>query len=177
MYSVKDSRFFTVRVSPFGNPRVIAYFQLTAAYRRLSRPSSALSAKAFTLRSFSLEQPFCFFLHSVLQKFETNPAFIAWASQIIVFWVVRSKKTMIFRSYVCFVRLKISLEADEIVPTSFVRKNLYVLITSFSQLQLSVSFLFFIRFSMSIGGKTKFFHLGRPKWTRTTDLVLIRHAL
>ena len=102
MYSVKDSRFFTVRVSPFGNPRVIAYFQLTAAYRRLSRPSSALSAKAFTLRSFSLEQPFCFFLHSVLQKFETNPAFIAWASQIIVFWVVRSKKTMIFRSYVCF---------------------------------------------------------------------------
>ena len=150
MYSVKDSRFFTVRVSPFGNPRVIAYFQLTAAYRRLSRPSSALSAKAFTLRSFSLEQPFCFFLHSVLQKFETNPAFIAWASQIIVFWVVRSKKTMIFRSYVCFVRLKISLEADEIVPTSFVRKNLYVLITSFSQLQLSVSFLFFIRFSMNI---------------------------
>ena len=57
---------------------------------------------------------------------------------------------MIFRSYVCFVRLKISLEADEIVPTSFVRKNLYVLITSFSQLQLSVSFLFFIRFSMSM---------------------------
>ena len=75
---------------------------------------------------------------------------------------------MIFRSYVCFVRLKISLQADEIVPTSFVRKNLYVSITSFSQLQLSVSFLFFIRFSMNIGGKTKFFHLGRPKWTRTT---------
>ena len=35
-----------------------AYFQLTAAYRRLSRPSSALGAKAFTLCSFSLEQPF-----------------------------------------------------------------------------------------------------------------------
>ena len=34
----------------------IAYFQLTAAYRRLSRPSSALGAKAFTLCSFSLEQ-------------------------------------------------------------------------------------------------------------------------
>ena len=86
MYSVKDSWFFTMRVSPFGNPRVDAYFQLTAAYRRLSRPSSALSAKAFTLRSFSLEQPFCFFLHSVLRQIETNPAFIAWASQIIVFF-------------------------------------------------------------------------------------------
>ena len=59
-----------------------------------------------------------------------------------ILWVVRSKKTMIFRSYFVFVRLKISLEADEIVPTSFVRKNLYVSITSFSQLQLSVSFLF-----------------------------------
>ena len=35
------------------------YFQLTAAFRRLSRPSSALSAKAFTLRSFSLERSFC----------------------------------------------------------------------------------------------------------------------
>ena len=66
---------------------------------------------------------------------------------------------MIFRSYVVFVRLKISLEADEIVPTSFVRKNLYVLITSFSQLQLSVSFLFFIRFSMSIYLSTLHYYL------------------
>ena len=46
-----------VWVSPFGYPRVTAYFQLTVAFRRLSRPSSALSAKAFTLRSFSLELP------------------------------------------------------------------------------------------------------------------------
>ena len=57
MNSVWDSRLFAVRVSPFGYPRVKAYFQLTAAFRRLSRPSSAPSAKAFTLRSFSLEQP------------------------------------------------------------------------------------------------------------------------
>ena len=40
------------RVSPFGNLRVKAYLQLTAAYRSLSRPSSALDAKAFTLRSY-----------------------------------------------------------------------------------------------------------------------------
>ena len=58
MYSVKDLWLFTIGVAPFGNPRVKGYFHLTAAYRRLSRPSSALSAKAFTLRSFSLEQPF-----------------------------------------------------------------------------------------------------------------------
>ena len=56
MDSVADLRFFTVGVAAFGNPRVKAYFQLTVAYRRLSRPSSALGAKAFTLCSFSLEQ-------------------------------------------------------------------------------------------------------------------------
>ena len=85
MNSDKDTRFFTVWVSPFGHPRVIAYFQLTAAFRRLSRPSSAISAKAFTLRSFSLEQPS--FAFSPYKKL----ASIAWASQIIVFglWTKR----------------------------------------------------------------------------------------
>ena len=39
------------RVSPFGNLRVVAYVQLTEAYRSLSRPSSAPDAKASSLRS------------------------------------------------------------------------------------------------------------------------------
>ena len=82
MYSVKDLWLFTIGVSPFGYLRVIAYFQLTAAFRRLSRPSSALSAKAFTLRSFSLEQPF--FRSPIFNFGNYFPAFIAWASQIIV---------------------------------------------------------------------------------------------
>ena len=47
--------FFTMWVSPFGNLWVEAYLQLTTAYRSLSRPSSAPDAKAFTLRSCSLE--------------------------------------------------------------------------------------------------------------------------
>ena len=42
------------RVSPFGNLRINAYLQLPAAYRSLSRPSSALSAKAFPLRPTQL---------------------------------------------------------------------------------------------------------------------------
>ena len=41
-------------VSPFRNLRVNGYVLLTAAYRSLSRLSSALSAKASTLRSSSL---------------------------------------------------------------------------------------------------------------------------
>ena len=40
------------RVSPFGNPGINAYVQLPQAYRSLSRPSSALDAKAFPLRSY-----------------------------------------------------------------------------------------------------------------------------
>ena len=46
--------------SPWGFPHseihgYIAYLQLPVAYRSLSRPSSAPDAKAFTLRSYSLE--------------------------------------------------------------------------------------------------------------------------
>ena len=40
------------RVPPFGNLRVNGYLLLTAAYRSLSRPSSAPDAKSFSLRSF-----------------------------------------------------------------------------------------------------------------------------
>ena len=47
-------------VSPFGYLRVKAYLQLTAAFRSLSRPSSAPDAKAFTLCSSSLELPAVF---------------------------------------------------------------------------------------------------------------------
>ncbi len=52
MYSVYAPRLFTVVVSQFGNLRIEAYLQLPAAYRSLSRPSSAPDAKAFTLCSF-----------------------------------------------------------------------------------------------------------------------------
>ena len=41
-------------VSPFRHPRISEYLLLPVAYRSLSRLSSALSAKASTLRSFQL---------------------------------------------------------------------------------------------------------------------------
>ena len=43
------------RVPPFGNPWLNAYVRLPTAYRSLSRPSSAISALASTLRSYSLD--------------------------------------------------------------------------------------------------------------------------
>ena len=54
MYSPYHDRVLLCRVSTFGNLRVNGYLLLTAAYRSLSRPSSAPSARASTLRSFCL---------------------------------------------------------------------------------------------------------------------------
>ena len=75
-------------VSPFGNLRIIAHLQLPEAYRSLSRPSSAPDAKAFPLRSSSLDlvdrnfPSFAFssclriiqkFLRSVLSPLQVEP--------------------------------------------------------------------------------------------------------
>ena len=49
-----DGRGLLCRVSPFGHPRITGYLLLPAAFRSLSRPSSALSAKASALCSFCL---------------------------------------------------------------------------------------------------------------------------
>ena len=56
MDSVTADRVLLCRVSPFGNLRIKAYLRLPVAYRSLSRPSSALSAKAFPLRPLQLNQ-------------------------------------------------------------------------------------------------------------------------
>ena len=91
MYSVYVLWFFTIGVSSFGNPRIEAYLQLPAAYRSLSRPSSAPDAKAFTLCSCSLELPsFALILKSV--RFSFVLTWIAWVSYktwIIVFFAAK----------------------------------------------------------------------------------------
>ena len=55
MDSVNVDRVLLCRVSPFGNLRITAHLRLPEAYRSLSRPSSALSAKAFPLRPLQLD--------------------------------------------------------------------------------------------------------------------------
>ena len=49
------TRHYPGRVPPFGYSRIKAYLQLPSTFRSLSRPSSAISAMASTLRSFSLD--------------------------------------------------------------------------------------------------------------------------
>ena len=55
MYSSCSDRSYSRQVSPFRHLRIIGYLLLPAAFRSLSRLSSALSAKASTLRSYSLD--------------------------------------------------------------------------------------------------------------------------
>ena len=64
MYSPYSDRSLSCRVSPFRNRWVTGYLLLTNAYRSLSRLSSALSAKASTLRSYSLNHSMLSHLHS-----------------------------------------------------------------------------------------------------------------
>ena len=52
-YTVR--RRYPAGVSPFGYPRIDAYLRLPVAFRSLSRPSSAPSAKASPLRSLYLD--------------------------------------------------------------------------------------------------------------------------
>ena len=59
------------RVSPFGDSWINAYLQLPMTFRSLSRPSSAISALASTLRSFLLDQIyFHFFIIPTLLRLD-----------------------------------------------------------------------------------------------------------
>ena len=58
-----DDWSFSSRVSPFRYLRINGYLLLPVAFRSLSRLSSALSAKASTLRSFLLDLFRCIALH------------------------------------------------------------------------------------------------------------------
>ena len=65
------------RVSPFRYLRIYGYLLLPEAFRSLSRLSSALSAKASTLRSLSLDL-FC--LHSVGDRRSVLLGFLSFDS-------------------------------------------------------------------------------------------------
>ena len=64
-------------VAPFGNLRVNGYLLLTAAYRSLSRPSSAPDAKAFPLRSFQLDL--------LVAKVHSAPLLLAFIENLRIF--------------------------------------------------------------------------------------------
>ena len=66
MYWRMDDWSSSSRVSPFRYLRINGYLLLPVAFRSLSRLSSALSAKASTLRSFLLDLFRCIALHHLV---------------------------------------------------------------------------------------------------------------
>ena len=88
-----DLWFFITGVPTFGNLRVKAYLQLTAAYRSLSRPSSAPNAKAFSIYSSSLELPL------------VNLHFRVWFTLVLRFFSLE----LLCVSYLQFTRLSFYL--------------------------------------------------------------------
>ena len=139
MDSSCSHRLFACVVSQFGYLRIEAYLQLPAAFRSLSRPSSAPDAKAFTLCSFSLELRLLSLANNCLGVLFNLSAFAAKLS----FTLTKerpflSKKSFLNYLFVCFC----------------------------------------IRFSMNISEEpASLSDTGGLKWTRTTDLALIRRAL
>ena len=77
MDSRMDAQGPPVRVSPFRHLRIVGHLPLPAAFRSLSRLSSALSAKASALRPFLLD--LFFWLHSVAAFF------LSLASRFLIF--------------------------------------------------------------------------------------------
>ena len=78
-------------VSPFRDLRINGYLLLPEAYRSLSRLSSALSAKASTLRSYMLDHnQNCIFIHSsrtdsVLCSLVAG---ISWFFLVCFYWII-----------------------------------------------------------------------------------------
>ena len=171
MDSVNVPWFFTMGVSTFGNLRIEAYLQLPAAYRSLSRPSSAPDAKAFTLRSYSLELLSFNIWFSILNC-------------LSFFWTFRSGITS-FRiekvslSFVHFFHLSVKLffyplllERPIISYLSSISVRFYSNLTHTTYIVYVIFLLFDCQRSLPNVRSA-----GRSGWTRTIDLTLIRRAL
>ena len=99
----------TSRVSPFRYPWITGYLHLPAAFRSLSRLSSALSAKASTLRSLLLDLARVFTrlvlvysvtltFNSLMNSFSKN--FLGFFSDVLIFESISSYLCMKFSRYV-----------------------------------------------------------------------------
>ena len=147
-------------VAPFGNLRIDGYLLLPAAYRSLSRPSSAPSAKAFTLCSFSLDL--------WLSPFRDRPASNFRAFFLHQLLILSMKSVFLVSRF----NLKLQF-TPHILPGLLPLERLYFVklcrdLAAASRFRLKFVLFALFSFQGTFGG------LGR---TRTSDLTLIRRAL
>ena len=138
-----------------------AYVRLPTAYRSLSRPSSALDAKAFPLRSFQLD---------LLARLR------AYLDQEIL---VLTRIMQASDSVHCSIVLPIIDSTKNFVTSLLLARNF--LLASLFSFQGANSNLFQGQIEM-LTLLDEHFNLiskrsGGPKWTRTTDLTIISRAL
>ena len=120
-------------VSPFGNPRIKAHLRLPVAYRSLSRPSSALSAKAFPLRPLQLNlrrrstRVIVSLQTGKLKCSSASPLKFRPASLGSKFVGVRLSAVIITRIRKISVLLAICSRSFDLIPTINVKTNLYLL--------------------------------------------------
>ena len=138
-------------VSPFRYLRINAYLQLPEAFRSLSRLSSALSAKASTLRSLLLN-------HTLLSKVRLH-------SVAISCW----------NDFSFFVHKELSLLFEYFYSPTFVGLGCLVSFVSYLSIWTFEQFLISV-FGFQ-GTILNDFSFSGLKWTRTIDLTLIRRAL
>ena len=167
-------------VSPFRHLRLIGYLLLPEAFRSLSRLSSALSAKASTLRSFLLGHSdlialtsdgwcclVCFYFFAVfLQRLVSSLSYVLRILDVSYMQFSRydyGSKTFVF--------LPSGDKEIRTLDPLLARQVLSQL--SYAPLRVIMLLLVLaLTFSVSFG-----FSPYGLKWTRTTDLTLIRRAL
>ena len=130
-------------VSPFRNLRIKAYLQLPAAYRSLSRLSSAPSAKAFALRPYSLDR-FTDFRSEAVTRFS---------------WFFFAHACFILRKYIKYsLTLQLRLNKKSSSKSSFLRSSrksnpliLHLPTKKFSVFEIAVSnYIYFLSFAVTI---------------------------
>ena len=140
------------------SPRLIAGYHVL---HRLSVPRHSPYAL------FRLNSRFAF-LHSVSQKFETNSAFCLSFANNCILWVVRSKKTIIFRSYVVLSASRFLSKPTKLFPLLLYGKTFIIFNNKF----FSITTICFVSFLYSVFNE----HLiGIVASASTNDMQLISH--
>ena len=124
-----DDWSFSSRVSPFRYLRIKGYLLLPVAFRSLSRLSSALSAKASTLRSFLLDLFRCIALHLffVSTSFEIDCLLELYKLSFILWFVFFSDVLIFFKEYLtiellmfnCIYQLSLCMKFSRYILNSF----------------------------------------------------------
>ena len=160
MNSICRDRLLAGRIAPFGHLRINTYLRFPAAFRSLSRPSSAPGAKAFPLRSLQLDHVSFVWVLFKIVVFPDKAIFVSKTCLTLVNFFSRLISASCFIQFSKYRRTpRGCLNAHPKVLQSAQLKLLQAVLPAFRLVRCR---------SCLHGGL---------KWTRTTDLTLIRRAL